>query len=136
MLPAAPVRLSTTTGCPHLRVRKSPTRRGIASAVPPAGNGTMIFTDRVGYSCAPAGSVATSPASAAAARHCATARCRPPDGGSLDIIVFLLTLVRRPTTRSIDGDLGSRDHGRPELLAHADHLAHLLGRAAERLGFK
>ena len=48
MFPAAPVRFSTTTGCPHFRDSHSPITRGITSAVPPAGNGTMIFTGRDG----------------------------------------------------------------------------------------
>jgi hypothetical protein len=48
MLPAAPVLFSITTGWPHLRDSQSATTRGITSAVPPAGNGTMILTVRVG----------------------------------------------------------------------------------------
>jgi hypothetical protein len=36
------------TACPHFFARKSATMRGMASAVPPGGNGTMIFTVRVG----------------------------------------------------------------------------------------
>src|SRR5438132_1346809 len=44
-----------TTGCPHLRDSHSATMRGTASAVPPAGNGTTIFTERSGQVCASAG---------------------------------------------------------------------------------
>ena len=36
------------TAWPHLRARNSATMRGMASAVPPGGNGTMIFTVRFG----------------------------------------------------------------------------------------
>src|SRR3954453_343906 len=72
MLPAAPVRFSITTGWPHLRDNQSATIRGTASAVPPAGNGTMIFTVWSGYSCACDG-----PQSAASTAHIISAeRCR------------------------------------------------------------
>src|SRR5580700_8704895 len=43
------------TDCPHLRDSQSAMMRGMTSAVPPAGKGTMIFTVRVGKSCACAG---------------------------------------------------------------------------------
>src|SRR4051812_25305134 len=52
MLPAAPGRLSTITGWPHFSVSFSATRRGIRSALPPAGNGTMMRTGFAGHSCA------------------------------------------------------------------------------------
>jgi hypothetical protein len=42
MLPPAPGRFSTITGCPHLAFSFSATIRGIESAVPPAGKGTMM----------------------------------------------------------------------------------------------
>jgi hypothetical protein len=48
ILPAAPVRFSITTGCPHFFASHSVKMRGITSAVPPAGNGTMILTAREG----------------------------------------------------------------------------------------
>src|SRR3954449_9818815 len=64
MFPAAPVRFSITTGCPHLRDSQSATSRGTASAVPPAGNGTMILTVRTGH-----GSDCAAPAKAFAARQ-------------------------------------------------------------------
>src|SRR5262245_51048256 len=60
MLPAAPGRLSTTTGWPHFAASFSPKMRGMMSAVPPAGNGTMMRTGREGYPCAPAPAQATS----------------------------------------------------------------------------
>src|SRR3954452_9437790 len=68
MLPAAPVRFSITTGWPHLRDSQSATIRGTASAVPPAGNGTMILTVRTGH-----GSALAGPANALAARQSASA---------------------------------------------------------------
>src|SRR5262245_815342 len=83
MLPAAPVRFSITTGWPHLRDSQSATSRGMASAVPPAGNGTMIFTARDGKSWARGGEVRL--ASAASAKKTAPAKrivarttCRHP----------------------------------------------------------
>src|SRR5438477_437547 len=52
MLPAAPGRLSTITGWPHFSASFSATMRGIRSALPPAGNGTMMRTGFAGHSCA------------------------------------------------------------------------------------
>src|SRR5712691_12488777 len=49
MLPEAPTRFSTTTGCPQRAASLSPTMRGSASAAPPAGNGTMTRIGRLGY---------------------------------------------------------------------------------------
>src|SRR5258706_10296804 len=49
MLPEAPARFSTTTGCPQRAASLSPTMRGSASAAPPAGNGTMTRIGRPGY---------------------------------------------------------------------------------------
>src|SRR5258708_12190322 len=49
MLPEAPTRFSTTTGCPQRAVSLSPTMRGSASAAPPAGKGTMTRIGRLGY---------------------------------------------------------------------------------------
>jgi hypothetical protein len=48
MFPAAPLRFSITTGSPHFLASQSLKMRGITSAVPPAGNGTMILTAREG----------------------------------------------------------------------------------------
>src|SRR5262249_20604515 len=73
ILPPAPALFSITTDCPHLRDRNSKTTRGIRSAVPPAGKGTMTFTARRGYSCA-AGLDASLACNQAAAR--ANARLR------------------------------------------------------------
>src|SRR5215208_2627116 len=44
MLPAAPGRFSITTGCAHIAVSFSPTRRGIRSDAPPGAKGTMTRT--------------------------------------------------------------------------------------------
>src|SRR5260221_14405494 len=49
MLPDAPARFSTTTGCPQRAASLSPTMRGSASAAPPAGKGTMTRIGRAGY---------------------------------------------------------------------------------------
>src|SRR5258708_12156757 len=49
MLPEAPTRFSTTTGCPQRAVSLSPTMRGSASAAPPAGKGTMTRIGGLGY---------------------------------------------------------------------------------------
>src|SRR5262245_5920315 len=59
------------TGCPHLRESQSPTMRGMPSAVPPGGNGTMIFTARLGKSCASArgDAIASTQTANAAAHH-------------------------------------------------------------------
>src|SRR5262249_12223410 len=48
MFPAAPLRFPTTTGPPPFCASQSLKMRGITSAVPPAGNGTMILTAREG----------------------------------------------------------------------------------------
>jgi hypothetical protein len=42
MLPFAPVRFSTTTGCPQASCSRWPTIRESKSAAPPCANGTMI----------------------------------------------------------------------------------------------
>src|SRR5438270_7166755 len=59
MLHAAPVRLSITTGWPHFAASRSKTMRGMASALPPGGKGTMTRIGCEGYStgrpCAAAG---------------------------------------------------------------------------------
>ena len=44
IFPAAPGRFSMMTGCFQIGLRPSATMRGTASAVPPAGKGTIIFT--------------------------------------------------------------------------------------------
>src|SRR3954462_5619233 len=44
MLPAAPGRLSITTGWAHIAASFSPTRRGIRSDAPPGANGTITRT--------------------------------------------------------------------------------------------
>jgi len=58
MLPAAPGRFSTITGWPHFSESFSATMRGMRSALPPAGNGTMMRTGRAGQSCAEAAETA------------------------------------------------------------------------------
>src|SRR6266478_9140527 len=67
MLPEAPTRFSTTTGCPQRAASFSLTMRGSASAAPPAGNGTMTRIGRPGYpgagSCAHAEAARSKPAS-------------------------------------------------------------------------
>src|SRR6059036_1534921 len=72
MLPEAPTRFSTTTGCPQRAASLSPTMRGSASAAPPAGNGTMTRIGRLGYpgagSCAHA-EAATNKLASHARRH-------------------------------------------------------------------
>src|SRR6059036_4194950 len=72
MLPEAPTRFSTTTGCPQRAASLSPTMRGSASAAPPAGNGTMTRIGRLGYpgagSCAHV-EAATSKLASHARRH-------------------------------------------------------------------
>ncbi|HKB63580.1 MAG TPA: hypothetical protein VKD03_11975 [Burkholderiales bacterium] len=44
MLPPAPERFSTTTGCPQVSVSFSAIRRTMMSFGPPGANGTMIRT--------------------------------------------------------------------------------------------
>src|SRR6218665_727256 len=72
MLPPTPGLLSMMTWWPHLVVSFSATMRGIASAVPPAGKGTMM---RIGFwgklpagACAWAAGRAVSTVAAAASR--------------------------------------------------------------------
>src|ERR1022692_2004782 len=69
------------TGCPHLRDRMLPTTRGTISAVPPAGNGTMILTARVGKSCAAAAPTQTA---RQAARMAAPRIARSASAESID----------------------------------------------------
>src|ERR1044072_1588440 len=51
-LPLAPVLFSTKTCWPSVRDKYSPSTRAATSVEPPAGNGTMKRTGRVGHSCA------------------------------------------------------------------------------------
>src|SRR5262245_51562359 len=53
ILPAAPLMFSMTTGWLQLRLTMSPTILATKSAVPPAGNGTMIATVAEGNDSAP-----------------------------------------------------------------------------------
>ena len=46
--PLGPLNRQHPVGCPHFLDSHSAKMRGITSAVPPAGNGTMIFTGRDG----------------------------------------------------------------------------------------
>src|SRR5688500_4093263 len=55
MMPAAPARFSTTTGCPHLARSLSASRRATRSSPPPAAAGTVMLTGFDGYSCPYAG---------------------------------------------------------------------------------
>ena len=54
MLPPAPDRFSTTTGCPSDLPRPSATTREMMSVVVPGPNGTTSFTGREGKSWAEA----------------------------------------------------------------------------------
>src|SRR5208282_2788209 len=69
MLPAAPGRLSMTTGCPNDSASRCPTSRARMSVVPPAGNGTTSRIGLLGYgwASAPAAVIASTTNSAA---HC------------------------------------------------------------------
>src|SRR5262245_51786840 len=51
MLPVAPGRLSTTTGCPIDRLSLSAILRALTSRTPPAAAGTMILIGRDGKAC-------------------------------------------------------------------------------------
>src|SRR5262245_60054553 len=48
-MPLAPVRFSTTNGCPRLLASCSPSSRDVRSVPPPAGNGQMILICWLGY---------------------------------------------------------------------------------------
>src|SRR6266513_2405328 len=52
MLPFAPTRFSTMTGCPKLSDSLWPTTRAARSEPPPAGKATTILMGRAGYCCA------------------------------------------------------------------------------------
>src|SRR6185503_10949286 len=64
--PAAPGRLSITTGCPHFSVSLGPISRARMSEVPPGGNGTTMRIGLAGKLCAGAGCANAKTASAAA----------------------------------------------------------------------
>src|SRR5712691_1183578 len=57
MLPPAPPRFSTTSGCPHTSGSFAESSRATRSAGPPAGKGTTMRTGLDGYGCAIAGAV-------------------------------------------------------------------------------
>src|SRR5262245_51317649 len=57
MLPLAPVRFSTTTGCPHVSFSFGASTRAVRSLPPPAAKPTMILTGFAGYVCACASAV-------------------------------------------------------------------------------
>src|SRR6267378_1435082 len=54
MLPLAPGRFSTSTGCPRRTPSGSATTRALLSATPPGANGTMMRSGFAGHSCAAA----------------------------------------------------------------------------------
>src|SRR3954465_5967923 len=62
MLPPAPGRLSTTTGCPQVSPSCLPSARDRRSAAPTGGNGTTMCTAFPGEDCAPASAGAAPPA--------------------------------------------------------------------------
>src|SRR4051812_42250968 len=69
MLPEAPGRFSTITGCPSACRSCSPTTRAKMSVEPPGAQGTTIRTGRVGYACARAEhAMAAAPAVAPSAK--------------------------------------------------------------------
>src|SRR5436305_327029 len=78
MFPAAPARFSTTTGWPHFSDSFSPRMRGIRSALPPAGNGTMMRTGLDGHCCAAAARL-SAPANTRAQKGIAGKGGMPPD---------------------------------------------------------
>src|SRR5688572_29622898 len=65
-MPAAPGRLSITTGWPRRLASASEMEREARSEALPGGNGTTMRTGRLGYDCACAAQQSTRPASAAA----------------------------------------------------------------------
>src|SRR5262249_32728114 len=79
MLPPAPVRFSTTTGCAHFAESLSPTMRASTSLMPPPGNGTTNLIARVGYPvCAKAGPPTSRTARAARQRTAVLIMTFPP----------------------------------------------------------
>src|SRR5439155_25266571 len=58
MLPLAPGRFSTSTGCPRRIPSGSATTRALLSATPPGANGTMMRSGFAGQSCAAANDAA------------------------------------------------------------------------------
>src|SRR5688572_21866721 len=121
MLPPAPVLFSTTTGCPHASLSFCPSRRATTSVVPPAANGTTIFTGFDGNACAAA--------SAGAKARTAAARMRVQR-----VMCFLLVMDIDSTAFSIRASLRREaalaDHLRPARGLFADRRGELGGRVA------
>src|SRR5687767_13728447 len=67
MVPPAPTRFSTTTGCFHMSLRRSPSTRAETSVAPPAANGTTNLTVFCGQDCAIAAADTNRPYARAAA---------------------------------------------------------------------
>src|SRR5262245_9128375 len=94
------------TDWPHLRDSHSARIRGMTSAVPPAGNGTTIFTTRVGYSC---------PRTAETFRTTAMhERASAENATNFFAVIFVCPLIqRRPAlfARNLDKALRDRQCG-------------------------
>src|SRR5262249_61367068 len=98
--PAAPLWFSMTTGCPHFCESQFARSLGMASAVPPAGKGTMILTAWSGKPSARAGA----PRKLDAAKQSATTKQLLPDTWRIDVLpilrrrlirAFVMTIVMR-----------------------------------------
>src|SRR5690349_221610 len=120
MLPAAPGRLSTMTGCPHFSVSFSATRRGIRSALPPAGNGTTMRTGFAGHSCAWTAAVKNT----AAASRSLMPSSEPPVKRCVQHVVVVAAVKRRVAADllvalPVDAHAEAAEHGEIPLQARA-----------------
>ena len=88
MLPLAPARLSTTTGCCSASVSFCATTRAMMSVEPPAANPTMKRSGRLGKGavCAKAVCAATQPAAAISAKRHACGKYAAFEAGSERVI--------------------------------------------------
>src|SRR6185295_11408324 len=118
MLPAAPGRLSTTTGWPHASVICGPIRRARMSEPPPGANGVRIRIGWLGYpSCACAIPVPTAATSAAATRRATRAL------GMISVVHRAPRPARRHDELAVDrpGPVGGEKHRDVGDLGRIDH---------------
>src|SRR6478672_962889 len=132
ILPLAPDLFSMTICCRRLRDKYSPTRRAPTSVEPPAGNGTMKRTGRLGQSCPLAvGMAAISTRDATTRRSFTIGKWSCSPASTILSVPPCVRLAATPRSRSPHAvlQLSPRAHGRDDAFAVGAVCRGLLCRA-------